>query len=60
MVPLETEDIRESTGHTSGVYTQLQRVKVTGESTNIQTPNGNESQFRISGRQNQPERGFYE
>ena len=60
VVPLETEDIRVLTEHISGGYAQGQVVKVKGESTNIQTPNGKESQFRISGRQNQPERGFYE
>ena len=57
---METEDIRVPTEHTSGVYAQEQRVKVNGESTNMQTPNGKGSQFRISGRQNRPERGFYE
>ena len=48
-VPLEIEEIRIPTERTSKVYAKEQQAKVEGESTNIQTPNGKEGRFRISG-----------
>ncbi len=46
---MEIEEIRIPTERTSKVYAKEQQANVKGESTDIQTPNGKESRFRISG-----------